>query len=49
MAVTAGAVGEGSLRLGKAVNNPKLPRNLSLISSVVAIVIGIFWVIKSVI
>lgn len=49
MAITAGAVGEGSLRLGKAVNNPKLPRNLSFISSVVAIVIGIFWMVKSII
>ena len=45
MSIASGAVSEGSLRLGKAVNNPNLPRNLSLASSLVAILIGIYWVI----
>ena len=46
MSIASGAVSEGSLRLGKAVNNPNLPRNLSLASSLVAILIGIYWVIQ---
>ena len=46
MSIASGAVSEGSLRLGKAVNNPNLPRNLSLASSLIAILIGIYWVIQ---
>jgi len=46
MSIASGVVSEGSLRLGKAVNNPDLPRNLSLASSLVAILIGIYWVIQ---
>ena len=46
MSLASGAVSEGSLRLGKAVNNPDLPRNLSLASSLVAIIIGIYWVVQ---
>ena len=47
MAVTAGLVGEGSVRLGKAVNSPSLPRQLSLFSSAVAIVIGAYWLVSA--
>jgi len=47
MSVTAGMVGEGSSRLGKVANNPNLPRSLSMISSVIAILIGLFWVIQA--
>jgi len=43
MSLTAGLVGEGSLRLGKAVNSPNLPKNLSLASSVIAIFIGFYY------
>ena len=46
MSLASGAVSEGSLRLGKAVNNPDLPRNLSLASSLVAIIVGIYWVVQ---
>ena len=49
MSITAGAFGEGSLRLGKAFNNENLPRNLSFASSLVAIVIGIYWIIQALI
>ena len=47
MSMTAGIVGEGSVRLGEAVNNPNLPRTLSLFSSVLAISIGIFWIVQA--
>jgi hypothetical protein len=40
MSLAAGAVGEASLRLGETFGSNKLPQRLSLISSVVAIVIG---------
>ena len=43
-----GLFGEGSMRLGKVVNNPNLPRNLSLGSSVLAIAIGVFWIVQAV-
>ena len=47
MSATAGAVGEGSLRLAKAANLPDLPKRLSMASSVLALIIGVVWVIKS--
>lgn len=46
MSLASGAVSEGSLRLGKAINNPDLPRNLSLVSSLIAIIIGVYWVVQ---
>lgn len=42
MSIVAGLIGEGSSRLGKAANSPDLPRNLSLGSSIVAILIGFY-------
>lgn len=47
MSATAGAVGEGSIRLGEATKNPELPQKLSIISSVVAIFIGLFWIVQA--
>jgi hypothetical protein len=49
MSFTAGAFGEGSLRLGKAFNNENLPMNLSFASSLLAILIGIYWVVQALI
>jgi cytochrome c biogenesis protein CcdA len=49
MSLTAGAFGEFSMRLGKAANNPDLPRNLSIGSSIVAIVIGVYWIVQALI
>lgn len=43
MSLTAGIVGEGSIRLGKVVNNPELPKNLSFASSLIAIIIGLYY------
>jgi len=43
MSLTAGVVGEGSVRLGKAINSPALPKQLSLGSSFIAIIIGAYW------
>lgn len=48
MSMTAGVVGEGSLRLGKVVNSPNLPRQLSLGSSIIAIIIGAYWIYSAV-
>ena len=47
MSLTAGIVAESSLRLGKAVKDPKFTRNLSLGSSGLAIIIGLFWIVKA--
>ena len=47
MSVVAGGVGEGSVRLGKIVNNPDLPRKLSMASSLLAVVIGLFWIFQA--
>lgn len=47
MSFTAGAFGEGSLRLGEAFNNEDLPMNLSFASSLLAIIIGIYWVAQA--
>lgn len=48
MSITAGVFGEGSMRLGKVVNNPDLPKNLSLGSSLLAIGIGMYWIFQAV-
>jgi hypothetical protein len=47
MSFTAGAFGEGSLRLGEAFNNEDLPMNLSFASSLLAIMIGVYWVAQA--
>lgn len=47
MSFTAGAFGEGSLRLGKVFNNDNLPMNLSFASSVLAILIGLYWIAQA--
>lgn len=46
MSLTAGIVGELSIRIGKAMKNPNLPRNLSMGSSGLAILIGLYWIVK---
>ena len=43
MSATAGAVGESTLRLGKVVQSKDLTRNLSISSSIIAILVGIYW------
>jgi hypothetical protein len=48
MSATAGIVGEGTIRLGKATKNPDLPRKMSIVSSTVAIFIGAFWILQAV-
>ena len=48
MSVTAGLVGEGSVRLGKVVDNPNLPRILSYVSSIIAMLIGVFWIVQAI-
>ena len=47
MSFTAGAFGEGSLRLGEAFYNEDLPMNLSFASSLLAIFIGIYWIAQA--
>lgn len=46
MSATAGAVGESTLRLNKIVQSKDLTRNLSIGSSLVAIGVGIFWILN---
>jgi hypothetical protein len=48
MSLAAAAVGESSVRLGKAVNSPKFTNNLCLGSSAVAILVGVFWIAQAV-
>lgn len=48
MSVAAGAVGELSTRVGKASDNPDLPRKLSFVSSMAAVAIGVYLTSKSV-
>jgi hypothetical protein len=48
MSITAGVVGEGSVRLGKAINTPDLPKKLSFFSSLIAIIIGIYWIAQAI-
>ena len=43
MSLAAGTVGEASVRLGKAVGSNKLPQQLSFGSSVLAVIIGLYW------
>jgi hypothetical protein len=45
MSLFAGVIGEGSLRLGKVVNKPNLTTNLSLGSSIIALLIGIYYLL----
>jgi len=47
MSIAAGAVGELSIRVSKVTKNPDLPRRLSLVTSFVAVVIGVFFTFKS--
>jgi hypothetical protein len=47
MSLAAAAVGESSVRLGKAVDSPKFTNNLSLGSSGVAILVGVYWIAQA--
>jgi hypothetical protein len=47
MAITAGALGESSIRLFKNnSNNADLPKKLAFTSSLVALIVGLYWVLK---
>lgn len=46
MSVTSGILSEGSTRLGNAINDPNFPKKLSIVSSIIAILIGVFWICK---
>lgn len=48
MSLAAGAVAELSARVGQASQDPDLPRKLSLVSSVVAVAIGLYITTRSV-
>lgn len=47
MSLAAGAVAEGTIRLGEAIGSSKLPKQLSFGSSILAILIGIYWIITA--
>lgn len=44
MALTTTLVGEGTRKAGEALNRPDIPQKISLVSSWVAILIGVLWV-----
>ena len=46
MSFTAGMVGEGSIRLGQAINSPDLPKKMSFVSSLIAIIIGMYYLLS---
>ncbi|CAM9281176.1 unnamed protein product [Scytosiphon promiscuus] len=48
MSATTTLIGEGSVRVGKALDQPDIPRKLSIVSSMVAITIGAVWLAKAV-
>lgn len=43
MAITTTLIGEGTRRAGQVFNRPDIPQKLSLVSSIVAILIGAVW------
>lgn len=47
MSATTTVIGEGSLRVGKVLDMPDIPRKLSVVSSFVAIAIGAVWLAKA--
>lgn len=47
MSATTTLIGEGSVRVGEALDKPDIPRKLSVVSSVVAIAIGAVWLAKA--
>lgn len=47
MSAATTLIGEGSLRVGKALDQPDIPRKLSVVSSFVAITIGAVWLAKA--
>lgn len=49
MSATTTLIGEGSLRVGQALDKPDVPRKLSIVSSFVAIAIGVAWFVKAVV
>lgn len=46
MAVFTGAIGQASLVLGRSLNRPDLPRHLSAGTSIIALLVGLVWIIK---
>ena len=41
--IDATAIGEGTVRAGKLFQRPDLPQKLSIVSSVIATVVGLVW------
>jgi cytochrome c biogenesis protein CcdA len=47
MSIASGILSEGSKRIGSVTGNPNASKNLSIGSSVVAVMLGLYWVLKS--
>jgi cytochrome c biogenesis protein CcdA len=47
MTIVSSTIAVISSRLGKIANRPDLPKKLSFVSSVTALLIGLYWVIRS--
>ena len=48
MSAATTAIGEGSIRAAQALDQPDIPKRLSIASSAAAIVIGVIWLAKAV-
>ncbi|CAM9252591.1 unnamed protein product [Choristocarpus tenellus] len=48
MSATTTVIGEGSVRVGQALDQPDIPRKLSVVSSFIAIAIGAVWLLKAI-
>ena len=46
MAVFTGAIGQASLVLGRSLNRPDLPRHLSAGTSIIALLVGLVWIMN---
>lgn len=46
MSTATSLIGEGTVKVGEAFDKPNIPKNLAISSSIVAIVVGAYWVYK---
>ncbi|CAM9523452.1 unnamed protein product, partial [Chrysoparadoxa australica] len=47
MSAATTVIGEGSVRVGEAMDQPDIPRKLSIVSSGIAIAVGVLWLLKA--
>jgi len=47
MTMVTTLVGEGSVRMGESIDQPNFTEKLSMVSSIIAVVVGVVWTAKS--